>query len=122
MENYIIEGTISEITKEKSKNTFKIAGAEGYALTQRKDSLETKYNILCNTDKNSYLALKIEKDFPCNVSDDFMPLLVSAMTYGRKVRITFMTYTANNIKKDESVLTIINGTRYSVSSITLLSD
>lgn len=122
MANYIIEGTISEISKEKSKNTFKIAGTEGYALIQRMGKTETKFNILCGADKKSYLALKMEKDFSYVVSDDFMSLLFSAMTHGKKVRVIFMEYTKNNIKKDESIIMIINGVRYSISSITLLAD
>lgn len=122
MANYIIEGTVLEISKEKLKNTFKIAGTEGYALIQRKGKSETRYNILCSDDKNSYRALKIEKDFSYNVSDDFMPLLISAMAHGKKVSVTFMEYTENAITKDAPVIMIINGIRYFISSVSLLAD
>ena len=34
MANYVIEGTITEITKKGEKNTFKFSGTEGYAVKQ----------------------------------------------------------------------------------------
>ncbi|MBO4320111.1 MAG: hypothetical protein J5857_06550, partial [Treponema sp.] len=44
-ENYIIEGTVSEISSEKPEEVnFKIFGTEGYALKIGKN----KYNILCS--------------------------------------------------------------------------
>ena len=34
MANYVIEGTVSELTKEGTKISVKIVGTEGYAIKQ----------------------------------------------------------------------------------------
>ena len=44
---YIIEGTVTEISRETAKNIFKISGTEGYSLRKKDGKEYVKKNVLC---------------------------------------------------------------------------
>ena len=46
-EKYIIEGTVTEISREATKNIFKISGTEGYSLRKKDGKEYVKENVLC---------------------------------------------------------------------------
>ncbi|MBD5448390.1 MAG: hypothetical protein HDR32_11835 [Treponema sp.] len=87
MANYVIEGTVSELTKEGTKISVKIVGTEGYAIKQG----DKTYNVFCpkdlletgNCDKGYIVDSKIE--FIGN--KDFENILTQASMYGKKIRL-----------------------------------
>lgn len=118
--NYIIEGTISEITKTNGKNSFKISGSEGYALKQKKGKDETKSNVLCleetseSDNKKTRNAIIVPIDNSFEAKDDEVYLLSLALLNGKKCRISFSrkTKTSKDFKSDD----------YEITSLSVLSD
>ena len=55
MANYIIEGTVSELSTNSEGKfiSFKINGTAGYALQRKKDEKIEKYNVLSEKDNGS---------------------------------------------------------------------
>ena len=115
MATYIIEGTITELSaNNKGKFTsFKICGAEGYAVKRNK----TSYNLLCSTEnatnENIITAFILFSERTYKASEKQLSLLASALAGGRRVKIT-VEATEDKIKTGVSELP--------VSSLTLLSD
>ena len=73
MANYVIEGTIRELSVDENDNfTFKISGAEGFSIKQA----EKEYNLLCpeklkdnDVDNKPYsLCFIISQDYEFSVS------------------------------------------------------
>ena len=117
-EKYVIEGTVTEISREATKNIFKISGTEGYSLRKKDGKEYVKENVLCRCTINkenkivednkapSY-ALKIPDDFAFNVSDNYISLFISSLSDGKKMRIVFEEATTlneneTNIATDET--------------------
>ena len=128
MATYVIEGTISELTKKNENNnskiSIKISGAEGYAL-KKKDNI---FNVICQcTNANSkYVednkapshSLKIPEDFDLNISDTYAALCSLALATGRKTRIIFEEQENSSETDDE---TKISNQWYKIISLSLLA-
>ena len=89
---YIIEGTIKELSFDEK--FFTIAGTEGYAIKQKKDGMEMKYNVLCpenmpSKEKGiaSYI-LSQDFRFPATKSKC---LLLQSLSLGKRIRMTIKT-------------------------------
>ena len=86
---YIIEGTIKELSFDE--NFFTIAGTEGYAIKQKKDGMEMKYNVLCpeNMPSNSVsdTSYILSQDFKFFVGEN-KDLLLRSLSLGKRIRIT----------------------------------
>lgn len=86
--NYVIEGTVFELTKEESKVSVRIVGSEGYAIKQG----DKTYNVFRPKDLpkaketvQSYIA-DSENEF--TVNNDFENILTQASMSGKKIRLT----------------------------------
>ena len=88
---YIIEGTIKELSFDE--NFFTIAGTEGYAIKQKKDGVETRYNVLqnCDTDDNIKKAFMVglicKQDIKFSTDGKNRDLLLQAVSFGKKIRV-----------------------------------
>ena len=109
MANYVIEGTVSEITLTGTEVAIKIVGVEGYAI---KDDGKT-YNVFRPKDLpkaketvQSYIA-DSENEF--TVNKDFENILTQASMHGKKIRLTIELANEEELKKhiqDKSALPI----------------
>ncbi|MDE6245609.1 MAG: hypothetical protein K2M50_08135 [Treponemataceae bacterium] len=86
--NYIIECTISELTKEVDKISVKIVGTEGYATKQG----DKTYNVFCPKDlseagncSNGYI---VDSKTEITVNNKFENILTQASMNGKKLRLT----------------------------------
>lgn len=128
MANYIIEGTVTEITlKSENELSFKIAGTEGFALqNKQKDSNEKKNcNILLECDENgdikeipqAALVFNKNEEFKVSKQSTFLPLetLTAAVTSGKRIRL---------ILEENSTDTSISISKknFKLSSLSFLSD
>ena len=112
--DYIIEGTISELTVEGESCVFKINGSEAYSVKHGKE----KYNILYtkeikNISEEKYISCHIilnSKEF--SYTDNKTNVLAIALTNGNKIRVSGKIQ--EDILKDNTTLP--------VSSITLLAN
>lgn len=89
---YIIEGTIKELSFDE--NFFTIAGTEGYAIKQKKDGKEIKYNVLCPenmpSNQDSGTSYTLAQDFRFPVGKNKC-LLLQSLSSGKRIRITIKT-------------------------------
>ncbi|MBQ8678191.1 MAG: hypothetical protein IJ530_00325 [Treponema sp.] len=114
MANYIIEGTISEITTSDNPTcTFKICGSEGYSIKRDK----YRYNFLCSTENGTNQSAQTgyilfsEREYKSENPQAAL-LLSSAMASGKRVKL-IVESTETEIKESENSL--------KVTSITLLN-
>lgn len=98
MANYVIEGTVFELTKEKSKVSVKIVGSEGYAI-KHDDKI---YNVFClenmpETDDavKSYIT---DSKTKITVNKEFETILTQASMHGKKIRLTVSESALKNTK------------------------
>lgn len=88
---YIIEGTIKELSFDE--NFFTIAGTEGYAIKQKKDGREIKYNVLQNYDTDDTIKKVFMAGLVCKQDVKFLTdgknrdLLLQAASSGKKVQV-----------------------------------
>ena len=120
MANYIIEGTISELSKNEGKYTFKISGTEGYSIKQKSGKESIKSNVLCLNDtsvidnKKPRNAVIIPTDTVFQLESDDVLLLSLALVNGKRCKLILSEKRTKGKKAD-----CID---YVVSSITLLED
>lgn len=120
MANYVIEGTVTEITSTKNECIFKIAGTDGYAIKQG----DKNYNILCPEEmpkKEKYFTSFIfSQDIHFIINNNNDALLV-AYTNSKKVKLLVKTRIAKANETDENNN---SETRkcIKVSSLALISD
>lgn len=115
MNEYIIEGTITELTTNKDHCIFKINGTEGYSVKHDKK----KYNVLysenikskTSTSAISTFVLYVERKYKTQNTKE--TLLAAALTSGKKMNFT--------IEAEEKEI-ITGSMELSVTSITLLSE
>ena len=118
--NYIIECTISELTKEVDKISVKIVGTEGYAIKQG----DKTYNVFClenmlETDDavRSYIT---NSNTEISVNKDFENILTQASMNGKKLRLTIELEDTKELKdyicenNNEKILDV------PITSVTLL--
>lgn len=86
---YIIEGTIKELSFDE--NFFTIAGTEGYAIKQKKDGVETRYNVLQNcgkdADTNPISSFVFNPNTKFATTEKNRCLLLQAASSGKKVQV-----------------------------------
>ena len=109
MANYVIEGTVSELTKEGTKISVKIVGTEGYAIKQG----DKTYNVFCPKDlseagncSNGYI---VDSENEFTVDNSFENILIQASMNGKKIRLTIELANEEELKKhiqDKSALPI----------------
>ena len=128
--NFIIEGTVSEITVTKDKYSLKIQGTDGYFLKKKNGSESVNVNVLCSCTegkKNKFVgnnkvpshSLKVPQDFEYNFSEKYLSLCTAALTNGKKMRFVFEELESPD---DEKIPTEIDEKNYWISFITLLAD
>ena len=107
--DYIIEGTISELSFDEGY--FTICGSEGFAI--KKD--DKKFNLFCLKDnpKEKVYQISFIASQKCKLSTSvkYRTVLLSSLTSEKRVRIAL---DENELKTKKEIR--------SVSSITLLSD
>ena len=86
---YIIEGTVKELSFDE--NFFTIAGIEGYAIKQKKDGVETRYNVLQNcgkdVDTNPISSFVFNPNTKFATTEKNRCLLLQAASSGKKVQV-----------------------------------
>lgn len=125
MANYVIEGTVSELTmkkieKSKTEIAVKIVGTEGYAIKQG----DKTYNVFClenmpETDDavRSYIT---NSNTEISVNKDFENILTQASMNGKKLRLTIELEDTKELKdyicenNNEKILNV------PITSVTLL--
>ena len=124
MENYIIEGTISEVFVDENDNiTFKISGTEGYSIKHKKE----KYNIFCpkqleegiKDDKKIHLpGIIISQDYQFSIYSKNIELIIRICDLNKKLKI------CTTISETEELSKIFEDKNkpIKVGSITLVSD
>lgn len=85
MANYVIEGTISEISQDEEY--FKLKGCEGYAIKQN----DKKYNLLCseNMTEDVGLAFVLSQDMKFTLNDGNENLLMQVWSVGKRIKLKF---------------------------------
>ena len=126
-EDYIIEGTVTEISSEKlNEVNFKISGTEGFAIKKGKK----KYNVLYtekvvknqeiedsyeNESKFYDMAFMLSQGIQCSSEDSAKIGLIRCNALGKHIRA--------KISSETKVLELLNSEKnLPVFSITLLSD
>ncbi|MBR4321672.1 hypothetical protein [Treponema sp.] len=114
-EDYIIEGTVTEISSEKQEKEvkFKISGTEGFAIKKGKTSYNLLWSTKNGTNETAVSAFILFTERTYKTSEKQVSLLSSALTSGKRVRITIKA-TENEIKQ--------NGYCLHATSVSLLSD
>ena len=90
---YIIEGTIKELSFDEK--FFTIAGTEGYAIKQKKDSEEIMYNVLHPKDnmpskEKGITSYILSQDFKFSAAKSKC-LLLQSLSLGKRIRMTIKT-------------------------------
>ena len=95
MATYVIEGTISELTKKNdSKISIKISGSEGYSVKQDKK----KYNVFRYQYSQNNSLPPTGKVAPCHIADSqfelpigvrYENILAQALVSGKRIRLIF---------------------------------
>lgn len=117
MSNYIIKGTVTEISFDEG--FFTIVGTEGYAIKQG----DNKYNVLCPEKmpaENSYSqSFILSNDVKFPILDSDKELLLKASSEGKKIKIKLVleNIEIENIVDSQKLQEV--GKKYSLS---LLSD
>lgn len=98
MVNYIIEGTVSELSLDE--NYFTLCGSEGFSFKKN----DKKYNILCPKnmpkDEKALVAIVLAQDFKFP-SGDNKDLLLQAVSYEKRIKVQLSV-------EDENVKTHID--------------
>ena len=115
---YIIEGTIKELSFDE--NFFTIAGTEGYAIKQKKDGMEMKYNVLKSfedddTAKVFIKGLVCKQDVKFSTVGKNRNLLLQAASFGKRIRITIKI-------NDSKVFGELEIDKQKISSLALLAE
>ena len=115
---YIIEGTIKELSFDEK--FFTIAGTEGYAIKQKKDGMEIRYNVLqnCGKDDTTRVFMKglvCKQDVRFSTDEKNMNLLLQAASSGKKVQVKL------EIGKKRIKIKKIDKS-FPISSLTLLAE
>ena len=126
--NYVIEGTVTEISRDASKNIFKISGTESYSLRKKDGKEYVKENFLCPCTKNEVVednkvpsyALKIPDDFAFNVSDNYISLFISSLSASKKMRIVFEE--SSETKNSDDTTEISNKKNLKIKSVSILAN
>lgn len=93
MEAYVIEGTISELTKKQNGISIKISGSEGYSVKQDKK----KYNVVRYQDSQNNTLPTAGEVAPCYIADSqfelpigvrYENILAQALVSGKRIRLT----------------------------------
>lgn len=93
MEAYVIEGTISELTKKQNGISIKISGSEGYSVKQDKK----KYNVVRYQDSQNNTLPTTGEVAPCYIADSqfelpigvrYENILAQALVSGKRIRLT----------------------------------
>ena len=86
---YIIEGTIKELSFDEK--FFTITGTEGYAIKQKKDGMEMKYNVLCPENMPSkekgIASYILSQDFKFSAAKSKC-LLLQSLSLGKRIKMT----------------------------------
>ena len=110
--NYIIEGTITELSFDEGY--FTICGSEGFMLKQG----EKKYNVLCSEEnlKEKHYQASFIASQKCKFSTSvkYRSVLLTSMTYEKRIRVSLDEKELKKATNQEKSLPIC--------SITLLSD
>lgn len=124
MADYIIEGTIKEISVDKSDNfSFKIIGTEGYSIKYGKE----KYNILCpeqlkeelKKDKKIHLpGIIISQDYQFSTFEKNIEVIIRNCGLNRKLIIGTVISETEKLSK----IFADKNKPIKIASITLLSD
>lgn len=97
MANYIIEGTVTEISIDEG--FFTIAGTEGFAIKQGDD----KYNVLCPEKmptENDYLpSFILSQDVKFPIIDSDNELILKASSEGKKIKIKLVLENIVDLQK-----------------------
>lgn len=117
MANYIIEGTVSELSTNNEGKfiSFKINGTEGYALQRKTIDKTEKFNVFSeeNNGENAYIFRNNSK-LECN--EKFFTALTTAFASGKRIQLKIV-----NDKLSEDFK--INDKNFGlISSVSLLSD
>lgn len=120
MANYVIEGTVSEITLTGNEVAVKIVGSEGYAIKQG----DKTYNVFCPKDlsetvncSNGYI---VDSKTEITVNNKFENILTQASMNGKKLRLTIELEDTKELKdyicenNNEKILNV------PITSVTLL--
>ena len=127
MANYIIEGTITEITTDSEGITFQLSATEGFSLRKKEGKEYVMQNVLCNSEKkyvednkapSHALTIPKESDFKLPQNQNFVLICVTALSSGKKVRIVFEEIDKN---KDDSTK-VLDNLVLSINSISILAD
>ena len=85
MADYIIEGTVSELSLDE--NYFTLCGSEGFSFKRN----DKKYNILCPKnmpkDEKALVAIVLAQDFKFTNCCDNKELLLQAVSYEKRIKI-----------------------------------
>lgn len=117
MANYVIECTISKLTKKKTEKgiTVKISGSEGYAI-KHGDKI---YNVFCPKNMpeagNSDHGYVVDSETEITVNNNFENILTQASMNGKKIRLTIELANEEELKKH-----IQDKTALPITSVTLL--
>lgn len=105
MTNYIIEGTVSEVSVDESNNiSFKMCGTEGYSIKYGKE----KYNIFCpkqleedmKNDKKIHLpGIIVSQDYQFSTSNKNIGLIIRNCGLNRKLKICTTFSETENLSK-----------------------
>lgn len=121
MATYVIEGTISELTKKQNGISIKISGSEGYSVKQDKK----KYNVFryqYSQDKSlpttgevapCYIA-DSQFELPIDVKMEYENILAQALVSGKRIRLT--------IPDDILKSAVPEPSQDEVTSVTVLSE
>lgn len=117
MATYIIEGTITELSaNNKGKfSSFKICGAEGYALQRKNEDKIEKYNVI-SEQSNVAFARIFKNDSKLECDTKFFAALTTAFSSSKRIRLEV------NQDKSRGDFKIAGENFGSISSLTLLSD
>lgn len=87
---YIIEGTVKELSFGK-EDFFTIAGTDGYAVKQKKDGVEIRYNVLQNCGKDAdtipISSFVFNQNTKFATTEKNRCLLLQAASSGKKVQV-----------------------------------
>ena len=118
MATYVIEGTISELTKKNEENdskiSIKISGSEGYAVKRDKET----YNVFCPKDMPKHgkinLCYIINARTKIRVSQNYEKLLMHTSMSGKRIRLT--------IPEEILKSAVLEPSQDKVTSVTVLSE
>lgn len=117
---YVIEGTISELSVDKSDNlTFKISGTEGYAIRQRQEKFnlwcpETLNDELKNT-KGHFSCIALSNNYEYTIEGENKKMITQYGINGTHFKFT------TSFKDKKNLDEIINNKPIKIESITIFN-